>query len=208
MNAFCLSADEHSFFEALEHSSSLRFTRQVQHSWYARRAVNEGLLTLSILRQEVRVSLLAKWMKSAETLLDFLAWQLPDPSAELAVCRFEQLTLRARRAAESFKAPDLAVPAGDALANRSVRRPIGQAVINPRSVLKRAEDAGLAFLECDPSLLIAPGLKSVCRVASPQEKRLWAALAIPSPAASLTGKGFPEETIEDMLGIGALELAC
>ena len=203
MNAFCLSAEEHSFFEALEHSSSLRFSRQVQHSWCARRAVNEGLLTLSILQQDVRVSLLAKWMKSAETLLDFLAWQLPDPSAELAVCRFEQLTLRARRAAESFKAPDLRV----GLMGQPCR-PMGQAVVNPRSVITRAEDAGLAFLECDPSLLIAPGLKSVCRVASPQEKQLWAALAIPSTAASLTGKGFMPETIVDMLGIGALELAC
>jgi hypothetical protein len=189
MNAMCLSSEEQSFFQALEKSSSLRFSSHVQQSWCRRRAVNEGLLTLSILRQEVRLNLLAKWMKSAESLLDFLAWQLPDPSAELAVCRFEQLNLRARRAAASFIAPD-------------------PACLDRRSVLRRGADAGLAFVNCEPSLLVAPGLKSVCRTASPLEKQLWMTLATPSTAASLLDRGILPEAVEGMLQIGALEIAC
>jgi hypothetical protein len=151
--------------------------------------VNEGLLTLSILRDDVRLRLLGAWMSSRDTLLDFIARQLPDPSAELAVCRFEQLSLRAHSGAASFRSPD-------------------PASFDPRRVVRRALHAGLAVFHDEPALLVAPGLKSLCRIASPFEKQLWARLATPSGADVLIQEGRPREVIEDMLHVGALEYAC
>src|ERR1700734_2141336 len=126
MNTFCLGDAERTCFHALEHSSGFRFSQNVQYSWCARRAVNEGLLTLSVLRADVRLRLLGAWMSSRDTLLDFIAGELPDPSAELAVCRFEQLTLRAHSGSASFRSPD-------------------PALLSPRRGLQRACHAGLAL---------------------------------------------------------------
>ena len=189
MNTFCLGDAERTCFDALEQSSGFRFARNVQNSWCSRRPVNEGLLTLSVLSDEVRLRLLGAWMTSRDTLLDFIARQLPDPSAELAVCRFEQLTLLAHGASASFRSPD-------------------PALLSPRRGLQRARHAGLAFFPDEPALLVAPGLKSLCRVASPEEKQLWARLTTPSLAGVLLQEGDPLETIEDMLQVGALEYAC
>jgi hypothetical protein len=61
---------------------------------------------VSIMRDDARRTLLAAWVNSggvtssffaaaADALLDSIANQLPDPSHELAVCRLEQLILRA-----------------------------------------------------------------------------------------------------------------
>ena len=189
MNSYSLEVPERACFAALIHGSGFRFTSQVQHSWCTRRAVNEGLLTLSVLRDEVRQSLLMAWTKSADNLLDFIAGHLPDPSAELAVCRFEQLALRAHRAAASFRPPD-------------------PAQFDPRRVLKRSEDAGLAVFPESRALLVAPGMTAVCRLASPQEKRIWARLETRCPAAALIEEGLPREAMEGMLRIGALEYVC
>ena len=189
MNTFCLGDAERTCFHALEHSAGFRFSLNVQYSWCARRPVNEGLLTLSILRDDVRLRLLGAWMSSRDTLLDFIARQLPDPSAELAVCRFEQLSLRAHSGSASFRSPD-------------------PASFDPRRVVRRALYAGLAFFHDEPALLVAPGLKPLCRVACPEEKQLWARLTTPSLVGVLLQEGHPLETIEDMLQVGALEYAC
>jgi hypothetical protein len=189
MNSSCLGAAERTCFDALEQSSGFRFNRQVQYSWSTRRAVNEGLLTLSILRDEVRLRLLAAWMRSPENLLDFVAKHLPNPSAELSVCRFERLALCAHSASHCFKAPD---PAG----------------FDGRRLVERARNAGLAVFQNEPTLLVAPGLPLLCRIASPAEKRLWGRLATPCGLASLMEEGLPRETIESMLQVGALEYAC
>jgi hypothetical protein len=189
MNTYSLEVPERACFAALIHGSGFRFTSQVQHSWCTRRAVNEGLLTLSILRDDVRQSLLTAWTNSADSLLDFIARQLPDPSAELTVCRFEQLALRAHRAAAGFKAPD-------------------QALFDPRRILKRGADAGLAAFPEGRALLVAPGMTALCRIASPSEKRLWARLETRCPAAALLEEGLPREAMQGMLRIGALEYAC
>jgi hypothetical protein len=189
MNSYSLEVPEQACFAALIHGSGFHFTSQVQYSWCTRRAVNEGLLTLSILRDDVRQSLLAAWTKSADNLLDFIAGHLPDSSAEMAVCRFEQLALRAHRAAGGFKAPD-------------------QALFDPRRILKRGENAGLATFPEGRALLVAPGMTALCRIASPFEKRLWARLEARCPAAALLEEGLPREALAGMLRIGALEYAC
>jgi hypothetical protein len=189
MSPYCLEVPERACFAALIDGSGFQFTSRVQHSWCTRRAVNEGLLTLSILRDDIRQGLLAAWSNSADTLLDFIARQLPDPSAELTVCRFEQMALRAHRAAADFKSPD-------------------QAMFDSRRLLKRGEDAGLAVFPDGRALLIAPGMTALCRIASPFEKRLWARLANRCPAAALIEEGLPREAMEGMLRIGALDYVC
>jgi hypothetical protein len=189
MQSFSQPVPERACFEALIQGSGFRFTSQVQHSWCARRAVNEGLLTLSILRDDIRQSLLANWTRSADNLLDFIERQLPDPSAELAVCRFEQLAMRAHRAAANFKAPD-------------------RALFDSRRVLKRGDHAGLAVFQESRALLVAPGMTALCRIASPHEKRIWARLATRCRTAALLEEGLPRETMEGMLRIGAVEYTC
>jgi hypothetical protein len=189
VNTCSLDVPERACFAALIQGSGFRFTSQVQHSWCARRAVNEGLLTLSILRDDVRQSLLAAWSQSGDSLLDFIAKQLPDPSSELAVCRFEQLALRAHRAAASFKAPN-------------------PALFDPRRLLKRGDNAGLAVFPEGRALLVAPGMTALCRLASPPERRLWAWLAMRCPASALMEEGLSREAMEGMLRIGAVEYAC
>jgi hypothetical protein len=189
MDSYALEVPQRACFEALIHGSGFRFTSRVQHSWCTRRAVNEGLLTLSVLRDDLRHRLLADWAQSPDNLLDFIARQLPDPSAELGVCRFEQLAMRAHRAAADFKAPD-------------------RALFDPRRMLIRGGNAGLAVFEEGRSLLVAPGMTALCRPASPYEKRIWARLAMRCRLAALLEEGLPRQTLEGMLRIGAVEYAC
>ncbi len=211
---------ERACLDVLPHNAGFQFTAAVQRSRRARRTVNAGLLALSILPHEVRRCLLAEWINSGsgtssffaaegDALLDFIAKQLPDPSPELAVCRFEQFTLRANSDVGSFKPPD-------------------RGFLGPDSVVRRALHAGMvhfngepdlileALLERKPlppfsphvtALLVAPGLQPLCRIASPQENELWARLSEPTPAAALVRDGCPRDVIETMLHAGALEYA-
>jgi hypothetical protein len=191
----------------------------MQRSWCARRTVNPGLLALSILQDEVRRRLLDAWLDSgagaarfaaeADKLLDFIAEELPDASRELAVCRLEQLTLRAQARASTFVAPD-------------------PTRFDAQCVLRRAPDAGMLLFQGSPglvltvlllqtaqpavpydmmTLMVAPGLKPLCRIASSCEHELWMRLAVPATAATLIRDGTPRDAIESMLRVGALEYA-
>src|SRR5467141_2967 len=105
---------------ASSRNAGVRFTAAVERSWGARRPVNAGLLALSTLQGDVRRRLLGAWTESgggtasffaavADSLPDFIAEQLPEPSPELALCRIEQLTLRATHRASAFEEPDSAL---------------------------------------------------------------------------------------------------
>jgi len=211
---------ERACVDAPPQSAGFRFTVAVQRSWCARRAVNAGLLALSILRDDTRRRLLDAWINSgggtssffaveADALLDYIAEQLPDPSPELTLCRFEQLTLRANHRASFFKAPD-------------------RALFDPQRLIRRAHHAGVllfhgksdlllnALLQRKPlpdfslevtALLIAPGLQPLCRIASAHEKELWMALTMPTAAAGLLGDGFRRDVMQTLLHVGALEYA-
>src|SRR5258708_8982912 len=83
-------------------NAGVRFTAAVERSWGARRPVNAGLLPLSTLQGDVRRRLLGAWTESgggtasffatvADSLLDFIAGQLPDPSPGLSLYPREQL---------------------------------------------------------------------------------------------------------------------
>jgi hypothetical protein len=203
----------------LPQSTGLRFGAAVQHSWSARRAVNPGLLALSILRDEERCNLLSAWIASgggtpsffpaeADALLDCIAEQLPDPSLSLGLCRLEQLTLRASNHAISFKAPE-------------------PAFLQLRRVIRRARHAGIVLFVGDvdavlstllrrnspPSrseataLLVAPGLRRLWRIATPLENELWTRLSAPTAAQALLQDGYPGAAIETLLHVGALEYA-
>jgi hypothetical protein len=202
------------------YSVGARFTTAVQRSWRDRRAVNAGLLALSTLQGDVRRRLLGAWMESgggtpslfateADSLLDFIAAQLPDPSPELALCRVEQLTLRATHRASTFEAP-------------------GRALFDPQRVVRQGRHAGVVLfpagfdpilsklLQREPSwadsrnatpLLVAPGSQPLCRMASPTEYEIWSRLTQPAAVHVLVRSGAPIEAIEAMLRIGALEYA-
>ena len=189
MNAASHGEVQRNCFSALEHCCGFRFPTSVQHSWYERRAVNEGLLTLSILREDVRLRLLAAWMKTGEGLLEFIAAQLPESSAELAVCRFERLYLDVRNQAEHFEAPD-------------------RERFSPREVVQRAAHAGVICLRQEPSVLVAPGLRSLCKVASQSELRIWDRVIGPTRIGDLMQEGCEGESVASLLQIGALEYAC
>jgi hypothetical protein len=205
---------------ASSRSAGVRFTAAVERSWGARRPVNPGLLALSTLQGDVRRRLLDDWMESgggtasffsavADSLLDFIAEQLPDPSPELALCRVEQLTLRATPRASTFEAPDAAP-------------------LDPQRVVRQARHAGVVLfpagfdpilsklLQREPlpagarnatPLLVAPGSQPLCRMASPPEYDIWTRLAQPAAVHVLVRNGAPIEAVAAMLRIGALEYA-
>jgi hypothetical protein len=211
---------ERACLDALPRNAGFQFTAAVQRSRRARRPVNAGLLALSILPDEVRRGLLAEWITSGagtssffaaqgDALLDFIAKQLPDPSPELAVCRFEQFALRANSEVGSFKAPDRLLFGLNSIVRRAHHAGMVHFSGEPQPVLE-------ALLERKPlppfsphvtALLVAPGLQPLCRIASPHEDELWAGLTEPTAAAALVQGGCPRTVIETMLRAGALEYA-
>ena len=208
---------ERAGLEASSRSAGVQFSAAVERSWGARRPVNAGLLALSTLQGDIRRRLLCAYLESgggtasffatvADSLLDFIAEQLPDPSPELALCRVEQLTLRATHRASAFEMPH-------------------PAFLDPQRHLRQGRHAGVVLFPggCDlilskvlqrepPALshrarplLVAPGLQPLCRLASPIEHHIWTLLARPASANTLVRNGCPMEAIETMHRIGALE---
>jgi hypothetical protein len=209
--------------DASPHSTGVRCNAAVQRSWGARRPVNAGLLALSTLRGDVRRSLLGAWMQSggrtaafftaeADSLVDFIAQQLPDPSPELALCRVEQLTLRAAYRASAFEAPDPALLNTQCVIQRAchagvVPFPGGSELILSR--LLPLESLPFGAWEVTP-LLVAPGMQPLCRVASHLEHEIWTRLIRPAAVHTLVGNGASLDaigTIGTLLRIGALEYA-
>ena len=189
MNASSLGDVQRNCFSALEHCCGFRFPTSVQHSWHERRAVNEGLLTLSVLRGDVRLRLLAAWMKTGEGLLEFIAGQLPESSAELAVCRFERLYSGAYNHAKGFEAPD-------------------PERFGPQERVQRAPHAGVVCLRQEPAVLVAAGLRSLCQIASQAEMRIWDRVIGPTRIGDLIQEGCEGQSVALLLQIGALEYAC
>ena len=205
---------------ASSRAAGVRFTAAVERSWGARRPVNVGLLALSTLQGDVRRRLLGAWTESgggtasffaavADSLLDFIAEQLPESSPELALCRVEQLTLRATQRASAFEAPP-------------------PAPLDPQRVIRQACHAGVvlfpagsdlilskllpreplpAYLRNATPLIVAPGLQPLFRIATPTEHEIWSRLVPPAAVNTLVRNGCPIEAIETMLRIGALEHA-
>jgi hypothetical protein len=151
--------------DAIVDSAGFRFTLDVQRSWCRGRAAKSARLTLSILDADLRERLLDTWVASgggaasvltaeADAFLDFIASHLPDPSHALTICRLEQATLRASAGTSAivhFHAdPDQLFAA------------IGTG-------------AALPPVTAEPvvSILFAPGLDGLSRVATVDEVALW-----------------------------------
>jgi hypothetical protein len=205
---------------ASSRTAGVRFTAAVERSWGARRPVNAGLLALSTLQGDVRRRLLGAWMESgggtasffaavADSLLGFIAEQLPESSPELALCRVEQLTLRATQRASDFEAPHPAPLDPERVIRQAchagvVLFPAGSDLI--LSKLLQREPLPACLRNATP-LIVAPGLQPLFRIASPTEHEIWSRLAQPAAVNALVRNGCPIEAIETMLRIGALEYA-
>jgi hypothetical protein len=201
-------------------SAGVQFTGAVHRSWGSRRPVNAGLLALSILQGDVRRRLLGDWMESgggsaslfaadADSLLDFIAEQLPDPSPELALCRIEQLTLRASHRASAFEPPDPALLEAQCVVRRNchagvVLFPGGSKLI--LSKLLPFESLAACSREVTP-LMVAPGLQPLCRIASRAEYEIWTRLTRPTAVHALVRNGGSLDVIGTLLRICALEYA-
>jgi hypothetical protein len=211
---------ERAGLEASSRGAGIRFTAAVERSWGARRPVNAGLLALSTLQGDIRCRLLGAWMESgggtasffaavADSLLDFIAEQLPDPSPELALCRVEQLTLRATHRASAMETPDPAPLDPERVVRRTrhagvVLFPGGSDLILSKLLQREPPPA---FSRHATPLLVAPGLRPLCRIASATEHDLWIRLVHPAAASTLVRNGCPIEAIDTMHRIGALEYA-
>ena len=189
--------------DGLPPGAGMRFTALIQRSWGAQRTVNPGLLVLSMLPDEVRRRLLEEWRNAgagsssffaaeADALLDFIAAQLPDDAPERAICRLEQLTLRANDGASML---GRGLHAGLVLFHGEPN-PVISALLPARNPTL---SGGVT------ALLVAPGSEPLCRVASSPERELWMRLSGPAAAAALIEDGAAREVIESMLHIGALE---
>jgi hypothetical protein len=215
-----LDAGERAYLETMKASAGFRFTVGVQRSWCVGRAKRAGQLTLSILSEPLRRSLLEEWTESgggtssffqaeAEALLNFIASRLPDPSHERSACRFEQATLRASSASENFTPPD---PDFVDLPGMELQRGRSATVVlfhgKPEAILEALllHRPVPSIMPVGTPMLFAPGLEGLCRIASPREADLWEKLARPVSREVAIGWGYTREELLSLLQVGAVEL--
>ena len=116
----------------------------------------------------------------------FIAGRLPNPSHELTVCRLEQATLRANQHARAFRAPGCEI------------------LSEAGCALRRGRYAGMVVFYAT-TVLFAPGLDRLYRVASPREVALWNMLAGTMPVGSLSTEGYRRPELASLLREGILE---
>jgi hypothetical protein len=204
--------------DASPRAAGLRVYSGAQRSWSARRPVNAGLLALANLQGESRRRLLGAWVESnrikpsvfgADSLVDFIAERLPDPSPELALCRVEQLTLRAAYRAKAFKAPEAALLNQDSIVCRARHAGVVMFPGGSELVLKRL--LPLYPLPSRPPkatpLLVAPGMQPLLRVASEAECETWTSLPRPTVVSDLLRTGGSLDVVGTLLRLGALDYA-
>ncbi len=138
-----------------------------------------------------------------------LAAYLSDRPCEFTICQFERATLRASSGANVFVVPDAA------------------SLQKPDSSLRRGNYASLVRFAADPDqwqssvqknellthlfstgliAMFSPGLPQLWHEPSSNELDLWDALDSPTQVSSLLSHGHSLETLERMLGQGAIEI--
>jgi hypothetical protein len=199
-------------------------SEQQDGRWQNRRPVNAGLLALSALQGDMRRRLLGAWLKTGsapetgtassvvdqtESLLDFIAARLNNPSPELALCRIEQLTRRAARHAGLFEAPDPWLLNGQRWIRRAPTAGVVPFPAGFEHLLSR-----LLPVEALPArslvpvpILIAPGSQPLCRIATVHENECWRQLVQPAAVSTLIGQDSPLAVLANLLRVGALEYA-
>jgi hypothetical protein len=216
-----LEAGESRYLENLRDTAEFRFYASVQRSWCIARATKAAHLTLSMLPPEERERLLDEWVDSgsgaqsffgveAESFLDFIGGQLSDRSREFTICQFERATLRASNGANVFVAPD---PALLHEPNSRLHRGSFAALVRfetdrdqlPNSSPKQAPLADL--FSAGLILMFSPGLPQLWHEPSPAEVEIWGSLNSSTPVRTLLSQGHSVETLERLLGQGAIEYA-
>ena len=213
-----VSLDEHEsqYIENLRDTPELRFYASVQRSWRTMRATKAAHLTLSLLPEEERERLLDEWLDSsagvysffhveADLFLDFIGRRLFDRPREFTVCQFERATLRASNGASVFVAPD---PTGLQSASDSCLRRGSYASVVRFELESESLDGPLADLfSAGVIVMFSPGVPELWHEPSADELGLWDALDSATPVSTLLSQGHSIETIERLLGHGAIELA-
>jgi hypothetical protein len=201
--------------DAVVESAGFRFTVKVQRSWCRGRAAKGARLTLSILDVDLRQRLLDTWVASgggtasvltaeADAFLDFIAGHLPDPSHTLTICRLEQATLRASEGTATFAA--VALPWRGGILRAARHAAIVHFHAEPDRLFEAINTAApLPPVAAEPvvSILFAPGLDSLSRIATADEIGLWNRL--PSTLAALLDAGHALDTMESLAAAGALD---
>ena len=213
-----VSLDEHEsqYIENLRDTPELRFYASVQRSWRTMRATKAAHLTLSLLPEEERERLLDEWLDSsagvysffhveADLFLDFIGRRLFDRPREFTVCQFERATLRASNGASVFVAPD---PTGLQSASDSCLRRGSYASVVRFEPESDSFDRPLADLfSAGVIVMFSPGVPELWHEPSADELGLWDALDSATPVSTLLSQGHSIETIERLLGHGAIEFA-
>jgi hypothetical protein len=206
-----LSEEESALLGDMTDHPGLALTTRIRRSWCEGRTARSALLTLSALSPNERTQHLSTWVNQGggthshvhlegEAFLTFLAARLEDPSDALSLCRLELAIIRARLCGKR-DAPDQRLDA-----RTMVRRsPAAVIVALPLSIVRLlagpVEETWQAT-KCDNdaiSLLVAPGLSTQVRAATPREWAFWHA------AVNEIRAGSDLQTARELFALGALE---
>ncbi|HEY8026025.1 MAG TPA: hypothetical protein VIF60_15770 [Burkholderiaceae bacterium] len=221
-----LSQEENAVIEALLAGPGLRFTRAVQRSWCKGRARNAAYLTLSMMAEPHRQTLLDEWVESgggiasffageAERFLEFIALRLPPRSHLLSVCRMEQAVQRVNAANDanaysggsaSQVAISLASLPPDAGIGRAPTASLVEFFAEPNLVLQAVHANGTlppVSAECS-NVFFGPQLPGMFRQAQADEAQLWNRLYVPTRLALLRAESSFNVPLETMVAQGLL----
>ena len=215
-----LEEEESEYLKRLRDTAEFRFYANVQRSWCIARATKAAHLTLSLLPQEERERLLDEWVNSgagaqsffaveAELFLDFIGAYLSDRPCEHTVCQFERATLRSNNGANVFVVPDAAsLQKPDTWVRRGNYASLVRFAADPDQwqVLLQQHKSLTDLFSAGLIVMFSPGLPQLWHEPSSNELDLWDALDSPTQVSSLLSHGHSLETLERMLGQGAIEV--
>jgi hypothetical protein len=214
-----LTGDEHDRLIRLVESPGFQFTLRVQRSWCEQRTANAARLSLSILPSAERQRLVEEWVGTgggtasfpgteAEAFLEFIALRFAEDSHELTLARFEQAVYRTSRAAANFKSPPLSILSDpDTLLCAGKHATLVRFFAKPERLFAALEGTVPLppILPRPYSVLFAPGLPGLFRLASIEEVALFRKLAMPIAIRVLMHDNYPPKRLETLFVVGAVE---
>ncbi len=216
-----LSATERERLSQLRDSPGFRFTASIQRSWCEGRAAKCAPLALSMLSVDDRRRALAAWadcgggtnsffFAEADAFLAFLASRLPDPSHALTICQFERAILRAAEGGALCASRHLGTLEDcSCLLRRGSYAALVHFFAEPHRLLDAVQDrAALPPVSLQAgSVLVAPGVAGLARLADVAEISLWQSLAVPVAVSALRDEGHAADAIASFVASGAAEVA-
>ena len=215
LRGISLAEGESRYLQNLRDTAEFRFYAGVQRSWCIARAARAAYLTLSQLPPDERERLLDEWVNrgsgaqsffhvEAEAFLDFIGERLSGRQRELTICQFERATLRANYGASIFVAPETT---SLQRSNRFIRRGSYAALVRFEADSDQLEGPLAELFSAGLIAMFSPGLTQLWHEPSAEEVDLWEALDAPTPVRKLVDHGHAIETLERLLGHGAIEYA-